>query len=129
MRIKPLGAGGGGGEASAAEAVEPGVKDVDGAVLVTSGSTGGRQRLYQYPSHIASSDNATLYDRYMPSRLQAFLDGFNVTVMCYGQTGSGKTHTMFGEWVEGREKPWKPRNPDSHSRPSRHHGQRCSRCF
>ena len=32
----------------------------------------------------------------MPSRIEGFLDGFNVNVMAYGQTGSGKTHTMFG---------------------------------
>ena len=32
----------------------------------------------------------------LPTMLDRFLDGYNVTFMAYGQTGTGKTHTMFG---------------------------------
>ena len=32
----------------------------------------------------------------LPTMLNRFLDGYNVTFMAYGQTGTGKTHTMFG---------------------------------
>ena len=69
-----------------------------GSVLVTSGNEGGREKLWEYPAHVVSpeDDNAALYGHFMPRRVEAFLTGTNVNVMCYGQTGSGKTHTMFG---------------------------------
>lgn len=99
VRIKPLGVGGGGGEASAEEEGAVGVEaQSDGGVLVTSGNEGGREKLWTYPAHVVApdDDNAALYGHFMPRRVEAFLAGTNVNVMCYGQTGSGKTHTMFG---------------------------------
>jgi hypothetical protein len=47
-----------------------------------------------YPETITQSD---LYGDVAPSLLEAFLNGFNATVLAYGQTGSGKTYTMGSE--------------------------------
>ena len=41
-------------------------------------------------------DNEALYNQFLPHRIEGFLSGINVNVMCYGQTGTGKTHTIFG---------------------------------
>ena len=93
VRIKPLGAGGGGGERSAASGAPTGVSfSTDQAELTVDG------RKFSYPSHVIAPDmdQQGLYDAFMPLRMQAFMDGMNVNVMAYGQTGSGKTHTMFG---------------------------------
>ena len=38
-----------------------------------------------------------LYGDVSPLLLDAFLGGFNATVLAYGQTGSGKTYTMGSE--------------------------------
>ena len=99
MRIKPLGAGGGGGERSAQSVGGTAVGvtySVQQANITVSGATGPCE--FTYPSHVIAPDmdQAALYDHFMPPRVQAFLDGVNVNVMAYGQTGSGKTHTMFG---------------------------------
>ena len=95
VRIKPLGAGGGGGERSAqyASASDAGVTFSTEASQVTV-----EGRRFTYPSHVISPemDQQELYDNFMPARIEAFLQGINVNVMAYGQTGSGKTHTMFG---------------------------------
>jgi hypothetical protein len=106
VRIKPVGAGAGGVEASAA-----GLTDGQGALswtkntsTETSGAAqvsveaSGRRRTYRYPSHVIppALDNAKLYALFMPVRIDAFLNGVNVNIMAYGQTGTGKTHTMFG---------------------------------
>ena len=58
----------------------------------------GRTRVFEYPHHIVDPQEGQhdLYETLMPSRIEAFLSGINVNIMCYGQTGSGKTHTMFG---------------------------------
>ena len=42
-----------------------------------------------------SASQEALFNQFMPSRIEGFLDGFNVNIMAYGQTGSGKP-TMFG---------------------------------
>jgi hypothetical protein len=94
VRVKPLGAGGGGGEKSALTA-----SDARGVIFDTVKAeikVDGRR--FAYPSHVIgpSMDQQALFDAFMPLRVQAFLDGVNVNVMAYGQTGSGKTHTMFG---------------------------------
>merc|ERR1712226_912189 len=94
VRIKPLGAGGGGGEKSAASGVIGVHASKDGVVV-----TGSRNlKKYTYPTHVIAPDysQAAVYSMFMPHRVTAFLAGFNVNIMCYGQTGSGKTHTMFG---------------------------------
>lgn len=98
VRVKPLGAGAGGGERSALE---------DGAVAAVSivrdkvvhvDTEKGRKRDFDYPLNVVSPDESQdkVYEKFMPSRVADFLSGVNVNVMCYGQTGSGKTHTMFG---------------------------------
>lgn len=93
VRIKPLGAGGGGGERSAqyASASDAGVTFSTEASQVTV-----EGRRFTYPSHVISPemDQQELYDNFMPARIEAFLQGINVNVMAYGQTGSGKTHTQ-----------------------------------
>ena len=75
-----------------------GVEELDGAVRVTSGVHGGRERVFDYPAHVVGCEgtNASLFDQFMPPRIEAFLRGTDVSVLCYGQTGSGKTYTMFG---------------------------------
>ena len=93
VRIKPLGAGGGGGERSASTGANNAVRFSTEAADVTVDN-----RHFDYPSHVISPDmdQQALYDAFMPARMQAFIDGVNVNVIAYGQTGSGKTHTMFG---------------------------------
>ena len=93
VRIKPLGAGGGGGERSAAYGPASAVTFSTNPPSITVDG-----RLFEYPSHIITPDmdNQALFDAFMPKRIDAFLAGVNVNVMAYGQTGSGKTHTMFG---------------------------------
>ena len=93
VRIKPLGAGGGGGERSAFLGPS---RRIDYTTRPATVTVDGR--LFAYPSHIITPemDQAALFDAFMPRRVQAFMRGTNVNVMAYGQTGSGKTHTMFG---------------------------------
>ena len=108
MRIKPLGAGGGGGERSGAAGVTA-LHATDKGVLVTgdpgssrgvvsSSARRGGGRLYSYPRHVCAArhDNAAIYGMFMPQRVELFLKGCSVNILAYGQTGSGKTHTMFG---------------------------------
>ena len=102
VRIKPLGAGGGGGERSSIHATSSAVTySVPRAEIKIDG------RDFTYPSHVIAPDmdQAALYDHFMPPRIQQFLDGVNVNVMAYGQTGSGKTHTMGSSCVAGEEMP------------------------
>lgn len=47
-----------------------------------------------FHSNVAQSD---LYNDIAPPLLDAFLNGYNSTVLAYGQTGSGKTFTMGSE--------------------------------
>ena len=93
VRIKPLGAGGGGGERSAHAGTSGHVSYSTSPASIT---VTGRE--FDYPSHVISPemDQQALYDAFMPPRIRGFLDGVNVNIMAYGQTGSGKTHTVFG---------------------------------
>ncbi|EOD20793.1 hypothetical protein EMIHUDRAFT_117465 [Emiliania huxleyi CCMP1516] len=93
VRMKPLGAGGGGGERSSASGAPSGVTFSAPKAEVTVDG-----RLFSYPSHVIAPemDQQALYDAFMPVNMQAFVDGVNVNVIAYGQTGSGKTHTVFG---------------------------------
>ena len=90
MRIKPLGAGGGGGERSSIHATS--------SAVTTSGPRAeikidGRE--FTYPSHVIAPDMDQAAPYFMPRvTIQHLLDGVNVNVMAYGQTGSGKTHTF-----------------------------------
>ena len=106
VRIKPLGAGGGGGERSAQCGRSAAVTfSTNPAELTVDG------RRFVYPSHVIAPemDQQALFDHFMPPRIQAFLSGVNVNVMAYGQTGSGKTHTS-----DSRVRP---------SNPARYHGR------
>ena len=107
VRIKPLGAGGGGGERSAASGAPTGVSfSTDQAEVTVDG------RRFHYPSHVIAPDmdQQALYDAFMPVRMQAFIDGMNVNVMAYGQTGSGKVPPP-------RLEPWSFRPPSIDQRP------------
>ena len=82
IRIKPLGAGGGGGESSAHAAAEGDVTFSMHPPFVQLGPA-----RFTYPSHVIAPamDNEALHNAFMPPRIQAFLDGVNVNVMAYGQ--------------------------------------------
>ena len=100
VRIKPLGAGGGGVElpAGAGDNNTSAVQVTSArAVTVTNWKT-RMQKTYDYPTHVISADTGQedLYRRLMPQRVEAFLAGRNANIIAFGQTGSGKTHTMFG---------------------------------
>ena len=45
---------------------------------------------FNYPRTVVTPemDNVTLYDKMMPQRVDAFLEGVNVNLMAYGQTGT-----------------------------------------
>ena len=97
VRVKPMGAGGGGIERSGTD-----LKDGDGALKFDYESidvqTKHSVKKFTYPRHVVGPelDNEGLYQQFLPSRIDAFFEGINVNVMCYGQTGTGKTHTIFG---------------------------------
>ena len=103
VRIKPLGAGGGGGEYNAESCalspdnLPPVTFDIEENSIDVM-TSGGRRRRYDYPTSIIppSYSQESTYNHYMPSRVSAFMAGYDVNIMAYGQTGSGKTHTMFG---------------------------------
>ena len=92
VRIKPMGAGGGGGETSAAADARPMQFSTDPPAVLAGAHE------FRYPRHVIGPerDQQSLFDEFMPARIDGFLDGVNVNVMAYGQTGSGKTHTVFG---------------------------------
>ena len=92
VRIKPMGAGGGGGETSAAADARPMQFSTDPPAVLAGAHE------FRYPRHVIGPerDQQSLFDEFMPARIDGFLDGNNVNVMAYGQTGSGKTHTVFG---------------------------------
>lgn len=92
FRVKPLGSGRGGAERSAlgGGGGATNVRWTDRSVSV-DGRSFSASRVA--PPEV---DNATLFEEFMPSRVEGFLDGYNVNVLTYGQTGSGKTHTLFG---------------------------------
>ena len=107
VRVKPIGAGGGGVEKSgfgmqdgqAALRYQSAVQNGDGGggrIDIVAGKINGKS--FDYMNHVIppETDNEALYNFFLPRRIDAFLDGYNVNVMAYGQTGTGKTHTMFG---------------------------------
>ena len=104
VRIKPMGAGGGGGERSAGAPSASLISFVSSAesgksaCSVTLPDISGRPQTFTYPRHVMgpATANEALFEEFMPRRIEAFLDGYNANVMAYGQTGSGKTHTIFG---------------------------------
>ena len=55
----------------------------------------GRDRHFGF--HVVLDEDAgqeAVYQACVQPLLEAFFEGFNVTVFAYGQTGSGKTYTM-----------------------------------
>jgi len=90
VRIKPLGAGGGGGESSSKTGVS--------AIKYTKSSVSVKGKRFEYPKMIVDpsmKQDAVFYE-FMPSCIDGFFEGYNVNLIAYGQTGSGKTHTIFG---------------------------------
>jgi len=90
VRIKPLGAGGGGGESSSKTGVS--------AVEYTKSSVCIKGKRFSYPKMVVdpSMKQDALFNEFMPSCIDGFFEGYNVNLIAYGQTGSGKTHTIFG---------------------------------
>jgi len=69
--------------------------DSDGIVM--HGGTGEKHFDYMDRVILPPEDQESTYESLgLPTMLNRFLDGYNVTFMAYGQTGTGKTHTMFG---------------------------------
>ena len=93
VRIKPLGAGGGGGEKSALSGQSSVRYETNGNPSISI-----LDKVYTFPKMVVSpaTSQEALFNEFMPSRIEGFFDGFNVNILAYGQTGSGKTHTMFG---------------------------------
>ena len=107
IRVKPIGAGGGGVESSA-----QGMKDNEAGLRCQTGEGvgdgGGGQidivrgridgKSFNYMDHVVppETDNEKLYNFFLPRRIEAFMTGYNVNLLAYGQTGTGKTHTMLG---------------------------------
>eukprot|EP00986_Skeletonema_menzelii_P003739 scaffold1185_cov143-Skeletonema_menzelii.AAC.33 len=89
VRIRPL---------TSKESSEGGRPIIIGDTLHQTVSIGSNRRQFTYdsvfPETIAQHE---LYGDVSPSLLDAFLNGFNATVLAYGQTGSGKTYTMGSE--------------------------------
>ena len=92
VRVKPLGAGGGGVEHSSHGGASNVVADCRKGMVCVAG------REFTYPAHVLGDehDNQAVFREFMPARIAGFLAGYDVNVMAHGQTGSGKTHTMFG---------------------------------
>ena len=90
-----MGAGGGGGETSAStghSSVEHCANTNSVRIETKQGNKG-----YNFAAVIQpETDNAAMFEQFMPPRIEGFLEGYNVNIMAYGQTGSGKTHTVFG---------------------------------
>ena len=65
-----------------------------GRIDIVAGKINGKS--FDYMNHVIppETDNEALYNFFLPRRIDAFLDGYNVNVMAYGQTGTGKTHTI-----------------------------------
>ncbi|KAL7547778.1 hypothetical protein ACHAWF_014537 [Thalassiosira exigua] len=93
VRIRPL---------SPLELASSGRAVVDGSSLSKTVSLGSAQRTYAYDAvYRPDCAQSELYADCSPPLLDAFLSGYNATILAYGQTGSGKTHTM-GSGGHGR---------------------------
>jgi len=87
VRIRPL---------TSKETGEGGHAVVDSNTFNRTVSLSKRKFTYDsvFHSNVTQSD---LYNDVAPPLLDAFLNGYNSTVLAYGQTGSGKTYTMGSE--------------------------------
>ena len=83
VRIKPLGAGGGGTEKSAVDANEG---DADLVLDVSASGIAVDDKIFSYPSYVITPhmDQQALFDEFMPERIEGFLEEYNVNIMSYG---------------------------------------------
>ncbi|KAL7454962.1 hypothetical protein ACHAWC_006551, partial [Mediolabrus comicus] len=91
VRIRPL---------TSKESSEGGRPIVQSDTLNNTVSLLPQQQKRQFTYDSVFHENVTQCDLYgdvSPLLLDAFLGGFNATVLAYGQTGSGKTYTMGSE--------------------------------
>ena len=95
VRLKPLGAGGGGIEASAGSSR---ASNLSYTASPSFNTITVEDKTWKYPAYIVppESPQELMNSNLVESKIDAFMEGHNVNVMAYGQTGSGKTHTMFG---------------------------------
>lgn len=67
-------------------------------VLSTTSTTVAlSNRKFTYDAVYDNVSQCALYNDVAPPLLEAFLGGYNATVLAYGQTGSGKTYSMGSE--------------------------------
>lgn len=107
IRVKPVGAGGGGVESSAkdmkdneaglrylptGESVGPGG---GGRIDIVEGNFMGKSFDYMDSVVPPEIDNEQLYSTFLPSRVEAFMSGYNVNLLAYGQTGTATTGCLF----------------------------------
>ena len=91
VRIRPL---------TSKESAEGGHAVVDSNAFDRAVSLSKRKFTYDSVFH-SSVTQSDLYSDVAPPLLDAFLNGYNSTVLAYGQTGSGKTFTMGSEAHHG----------------------------
>jgi hypothetical protein len=76
-------------------------ESISGSAVVTANpfnrTVSISSRKFTYDSVFQDVTNQELYDSVAPPLMEAFLSGYNATVLAYGQTGSGKTYTMGSE--------------------------------
>ena len=94
VRIRPL---------TSRETSEGGKVAVDSNAFNRTVSLAKRKFTYDSVFH-PTVTQLELYNNVAPPLLDAFLGGYNATVIAYGQTGSGKTYTMGSESGVGVEK-------------------------
>mmetsp|Transcript_26065 Transcript_26065/g.51887 ORF Transcript_26065/g.51887 Transcript_26065/m.51887 type:complete len:1028 (-) Transcript_26065:116-3199(-) len=87
VRIRPL---------TPKESSEGGKAVVDGNAFDRTVTISNRKFTYDQIFH-PNVTNPDLYRSVSPPLLNAFLNGYNATVLAYGQTSSGKTFTMGSE--------------------------------
>ena len=58
----------------------------------------GREKEFTYPKKVLGPEvgQEQAFNEVGAELLDAFMEGYNCTLLAYGQTGTGKTHTMFG---------------------------------
>ena len=98
VRVKPVGAGGGGVEKSGMgmknneaalryQVTDGNIGDGGGGHIdIVAGNVSGKT--FNYLNHVIppETDNEKLYNFFLPRRIDAFMDGYNVNLMAYGQT-------------------------------------------
>ena len=85
VRIKPLGAGGGGVESSSYSGQSSVRYNTENASLSIL------DKSYDFPKMVVppTMSQEALFNEFMPSRIEGFLSGYNVNILAYGK------HTLF----------------------------------